>query len=135
MGGYDAVLIFDRLVLDVEQLDRALQFYTQALDFHVVTTGDWLGHRTALMQLGALHVLLLEQPGTANPLQLPKSGPVITLSDARIEDRLYAVQSLGVELLSPLAESPWGGRSFLIRDPDNYLIVIQEPGGDREDER
>jgi predicted enzyme related to lactoylglutathione lyase len=123
------MLIFDRLVLDVEDLDRALHFYTQALDFQVVTLGDWLDNRTALIQLGALHMLLLEQPGSANPLQLPKSGPVITLSDVRIVDRFEIVERMGVEVLAPMAQSPWGGRSFLIRDPDSYLIVIQEPAG------
>jgi predicted enzyme related to lactoylglutathione lyase len=123
------MLIFDRLVLDVEDLDRALHFYTQALDFQVVTLGDWLDNRTALIQLGALHMLLLEQPGNANPLQLPKSGPVITLSDVRIVDRFEIVERMGVEVLAPMAQSPWGGRSFLIRDPDSYLIVIQEPAG------
>ncbi|HUG14052.1 MAG TPA: VOC family protein [Thermomicrobiales bacterium] len=129
------MLIFDRLVLDVEQLDRALHFYTQALDFQVVTLGDWLGRRTALIQLGALHILLLEQPGSANPLHLPKSGPVITLSDARIVDRFDAIERMGVQILAPLAESPWGGRSFLIHDPDSYLIMIQEPGGQHPDEQ
>jgi uncharacterized glyoxalase superfamily protein PhnB len=129
------VLIFDRLVLDVEQLDRALHFYTEALDFQVVTLGDWIGHRTALLQLGALHLLLLEQPSSANPLHLPKSGPVMTLSDTNIEARYLTIERLGIELLAPLAESPWGGRSFLIRDPDNYVIVIQEPGGEQRDER
>lgn len=125
------MLIFDRLVLDVVDLDRARMFYVQALGFKVVTNGDWLGHRTTLLQLGALHLLLLEQPGSGNPLNLPKSGPVITLSDTHIEDRHEALQRAGVEILAPLAESPWGGRSFLLRDEDNYLIVIQEPGGIR----
>jgi predicted enzyme related to lactoylglutathione lyase len=128
------MLIFDRLVLDVEQLERALHFYTEALDFQVVTMGDWLGHRTVLLQLGALHVLLLEQPGSSNPLQLPKSGPVITLSDARIADRYEMIERMGIDVLAPLAESPLGGRSFLIRDPDSYLIVIQEPAGQPFDE-
>lgn len=123
------MLIFDRLVLDVANLDRAVSFYTQALDFQIVTSADWLGHRTALIQLGSLHLLLLEQPGSANPLNLPKSGPVITLSDARLDDRFHSLERSGVEILSPIAESPWGGRSFLMRDPDSYLIVIQEPAG------
>jgi predicted enzyme related to lactoylglutathione lyase len=127
------MLIFDRLVLDVENLERAMHFYTEALDFQVVTLGDWIGNRTALIQLGALHMLLLEQPGSTNPLNLPKSGPVITLSDARIVDRYEAIERLGVDVLAPIAESPWGGRSFLIRDPDSYLIVIQEPAGQRPD--
>ena len=123
------MLIFDRLVLDVANLDRAVSFYTQALDFQIVTSADWLGHRTALIQLGSLHLLLLEQPGSANPLNLPKSGPVITLSDARLDDRFHSLERMGVDILAPIAESPWGGRSFLMRDPDSYLIVVQEPAG------
>lgn len=124
------MLIFDRLVLDVSNLDRAIQFYAQILDFQTVTRSEWMGHQTGLLQLGLLHLLLLEQPGSANPLNLPKSGPVITLSDSRIEDRYHDIERAGIEILAPLAESPWGGRSFLLRDPDNYLIVIQEPASD-----
>jgi uncharacterized glyoxalase superfamily protein PhnB len=127
------VLIFDRLVLDVVDLDRAVRFYTQVLDFRHITAADYLGHRTSLLQLGALHILMLEQPGSANPLHLPKSGPVMTLSDTHLDDLYHALQQAGVDILAPLAESPWGGRSFLLRDPDNYLIVIQEPTGSRPD--
>jgi len=126
-GGGNVVLIFDRLVLDVAYLDRAISFYTDMLDFELVTTADWHGHRTALVQLGALHLLLLEQPNSANPVNLPKSGPVMTLSDAHIDDRYAALERARVEILAPIAASPWGGRSFLLRDPDSYLIVIQEP--------
>ncbi len=121
------VLIFDRLVLDVVDLERAVRFYVGALDFSVVNNAPWHGHRTALLQLGALHLLLLEQPNSGNALNLPKAGPVLTLADTRIEERVHAVRASDGELLSDLAPSPWGGRSFLLRDPDNYLIVIQEP--------
>jgi len=124
------VLIFDRLVLDVSDLDRAIEFYARILDFQTVTRSEFMGHRTGLLQLGLLHLLLLEQPGSANPLNLPKSGPIMTLSDSRIEDRYHDIERAGIEILAPLAESPWGGRSFLLRDPDNYLIVIQEPNSD-----
>ena len=123
------MLIFDRLVLDVSDLDRAIRFYAQILDFQTVTRAEWMGHQTGILQLGLLHLMLLEQPSSANPLNLPKSGPIMTLSDSRIEDRYHDMQRAGVEILAPLAESPWGGRSFLLRDPDNYLIVIQEPAG------
>lgn len=121
------MLIFDRLVLDVADLDRATAFYVDTLDFQRLTTADWLGHRTALLQLGAFFVHLLEQPNSSNPLQLPKSGPVMTLADSRIEERYDALRRARVEILAPLRESPWGGRSFLLRDPDGYVIVIQEP--------
>ena len=129
------MLIFDRLVLDVSDLDRAIQFYAQILDFQTVTRSEWMGHQTGLLHLGLLHLLLLEQPGSSNPLNLPKSGPIITLSDSRIEDRYHDIERAGIEILAPLGESPWGGRSFLLRDPDNYLIVIQEPAGGEEGRR
>jgi uncharacterized glyoxalase superfamily protein PhnB len=124
------VLIFDRLVLDVADLDRAVVFYTETLDFERVTTAQWAGHRTALLQLGAFHLLLLEQPGSENPLHLPKAGPVMTLCDTRIVDRYDAMQRRGIEIMTPLRESPWGGQSFLLRDPDGYLVIVQEPIGD-----
>jgi len=126
------VLIFDRLVLDVADLERAVAFYIESLDFDRVSSAEWLGHRTALLQLGAFHLLLLEQPGSENPLHLPKSGPVVTLCDTRIDDRFDALQRRGVEIMTPLRDSPWGGRSFLLRDPDGYLVIVQEPIGEQE---
>ena len=53
--GDDLVLIFDRLVLDVAQLDRAIAFYTQALDFEIVTTADWLGQDRKSTRLNSSH--------------------------------------------------------------------------------
>jgi len=129
--GGDSVLIFDRLVLDVADLDRATGFYVDNLDFQRLTTADWLGHRTALLQLGAFFVHLLEQPNVQNPLHLPKSGPVMTLADNRIEERYEAMRRARAEILAPLRESPWGGRSFLLRDPDGYVIIVQEPRRDQ----
>lgn len=128
--GGDRVLIFDRLVLDVADLDRATSFYVDALDFQRLNSADWLGHRTALLQLGAFFVHLLEQPNSANPLHLPKSGPVMTLADTKIEERYEALRRARAEILAPLRESPWGGRTFLLRDPDGYVIVVQEPRGE-----
>lgn len=125
MGG--RVLIFDRLVLDVADLDRASGFYVDTLDFQRLTNAEWLGHRTVLLQLGAFFLHLLEEPKSENPLHLPKSGPVMTLADNRIEERYEALRRVRAEILAPLRESPWGGRSFLVRDPDGYVIVIQEP--------
>lgn len=125
--GGGGVLIFDRLVLDVADLDRSTRFYSEALDFQPVVASEWLGHPTRLLQLGAFHLLLLEQPDSSNPLNLPKAGPVMTLSEAHIEDLYDALDGAGVEIIAPLRDSPWGGRSFLLRDPDGYLLIIQEP--------
>lgn len=125
--GWARVLIFDRLVLDVANLERSVRFYTELLDFQSVSAGDWLGHQTRLLQLGAFHLLLLEQPGTTNPLNLPKAGPLMTLSEARIDDLFEGLERADVEIVSPLRDSPWGSRSFLMRDPDGYLLIVQEP--------
>lgn len=122
------MLVFDRLVLDVTNLEQSLHFYTEVLDFQVVGDTRWQGHRTAILQLGAFHLLLLEQQREgASEYQLPKSGPVIGLSDSKVEARAESLQRAGIELVAPLTESPWGERSMMILDPDGYLIMIQEP--------
>jgi catechol 2,3-dioxygenase-like lactoylglutathione lyase family enzyme len=132
--GRSVVLIFDRLVLDVANLERSVRFYTDTLDFQVVNASSWAGHRTSLLQLGAFHLFLLEQPGDGpSRYQLPKAGPVIGLSEARIEARAEALERASVDMVQPLTISPWGGRSLLLRDPDGYLIMVQEPREERDD--
>ncbi|MBF0171763.1 MAG: VOC family protein [Nitrospinae bacterium] len=34
---------------------------------------------------------------------------------------------LGAKVQNPLAEAPWGQKSFRLRDPDEYLVEIAEP--------
>lgn len=132
--GLRVVLIFDRLVLDVANLERSVRFYTDTLDFQVVNANPWAGHRASLLQLGAFHLLLLEQPDEgASRYQLPKAGPVLGLSEVRIEARAESLERSGAEILQGLTHSPWGGRSLLLRDPDGYLIMIQEPHEERGD--
>ena len=50
------MLIFDRLVLDVSNLDRAIQFYAQVLDFQMVTRSEWMGHQTEAMRKRYRHL-------------------------------------------------------------------------------
>ncbi len=126
--GSEIVLVFDRLVLDVADLDLSKRFYSEILDFEVAGEQEWEGHRTVILQLGAFHILLLEQRGlTASQYKIPKAGPVIGLADGRIEARAEQLERVGVDVVAPLAPSPWGERSMMIRDPDGYLIMIQEP--------
>lgn len=128
MKGGATVLVFDRLVLDVTNLEQSLHFYTEVLDFQVAGNTEWQRHRTAILQLGAFHLLLLEQQREgASQYHLPKAGPVMGLSDARIEARAESLQRAGVEIVAPLTDSPWGERSMMVLDPDGYLIMIQEP--------
>ncbi len=122
------MLVFDRLVLDVTNLERSLRFYTEELDFQVVGSIAWGSHPNVIIQLGAFHVLLLEQSDAVSAsYQLPKGPPIMGLSDARIEARVSSLNQSGVDIVAPLSPSPWGGRSMMILDPDGYLIMVQEP--------
>ncbi|MFW6074469.1 MAG: VOC family protein [Chloroflexota bacterium] len=125
--------MFDRLVLDVGNLEQSLRFYTEILDFQVTGQHAWEGYRTVVLQLGAFHLLLFEQPRTNANYQLPKAGPVIGLADTQLDDRTREFERLGVDIVAPLGPSPWGERSMMIRDPDGYLVMIQEPRGERDE--
>lgn len=126
------MLVFDRLVLDVANLERSLRFYTEYLDFQIAGRADWEGHRTAVLQLGAFHLLLFEQPRSTANYHLPKAGPVMGLADGRIDARADQFERTGVDVVAPLGPSPWGERSMMVRDPDGYLVMIQEPRGEPE---
>ena len=50
----------------------------------------------------------------------------ITLEDAK---PLYLeYQQAGVEFVQPLRTEPWGARTFIVRDPDNNLLLFAGRG-------
>jgi catechol 2,3-dioxygenase-like lactoylglutathione lyase family enzyme len=43
------------------------------------------------------------------------------------------LRTLGVEFLTPPQRPPWGGWRCFTRDPDGYLIEIEEPPGSTDE--
>lgn len=54
----------------------------------------------------------------------------ITLCTADAIHRLFAeYQAAGVSFQQPLQTQPWGAQNFIVRDPDNNLVLFAGPAG------
>ena len=118
-------------MLVVNDLVASIQFYGDRLGFEVLERQE---HIVAL-RLGSLNLYLFtsspptpDKPGiTIENLNTPAKTAVIIdllVSDCQAAyDRLTAI---GLNFLTPPHTPPWGGRRCFLRDPDGYLIEIEE---------
>ena len=119
----------DYVVVIVEDLDRALAFYTGVL-------GLELGHRSgkfAQLATGATRIALFERSAMATVL-----GTALEPPDRRAPafelgfkvpdvDAAYAeLVALGAEASVSPTDRPWGQRTAYVRDPDGHLIELAE---------
>lgn len=117
----------DYTVVIVEDLERALNFYTGML-------GLELAHRSgpfAQMQTGTTRLAFYTRKAMAQTLEfaiLPpaNSAPAFELG-FKVDDVDAAYRELtgkGVPSVASPADRPWGQRTAYVRDPDGYLIEL-----------
>lgn len=119
----------DYVVVIVENLDRALEFYTGTL-------GLELGHRSgqfAQLETGATRVALYERSAMAEvlgtTLELPsRNAPAFELGFKVLDvDAAYAELTRGgAESAIVPTDRPWGQRTAYVRDPDGNLIELAQ---------
>lgn len=115
------------LILDVHDLDVALEFYHGLLQLPVRHREEWDGHRLAYLTTGGTELLLIQQPkDEQNPLLERSGGLVINF---RIQNLPHMAASLEnrVTILRGLEMAVWGERTLLVTDPDGYAILLSEP--------
>jgi lactoylglutathione lyase len=120
--------VFSHLILDVEDLDKSLQFYHDMLDLPIKRQDAWNGHRLAYLTTGMTDILLLQQPkNEQNPLLERSGGLVINFHVRNLPDVARVLQDKNVTVLRDLDMAAWGERTFLVADPDGYAVLLSEP--------
>lgn len=120
----------DYVVLIVEDLDRALEFYTGAL-------GLRLGHRSgdfAQLDTGPTRLALFTRPAMEATLasSLARPDPRAAAFELGFKvpdvDAAYAeLVAAGAPPVMPPTNRPWGQRTAYLHDPDGNLIeLVQE---------
>jgi lactoylglutathione lyase len=119
----------DYLVLIVEDLDRALRFYTGVL-------GLRLGHRSgeyAQLDTGATRLGLYTRRAMANILGMPLDAPAASAPGFEIGFKVADVDAAFSDLVARGAlpavapsDRPWGQRTAYVRDPDGYLVELAQ---------
>jgi catechol 2,3-dioxygenase-like lactoylglutathione lyase family enzyme len=120
----------DYTVLIVEDLDRSVAFYTEAL-------GIQLSHRSggyAQLITGPTRLALYTREAMSATLEQPLEPPARNAPGSEIGflvadvDAAYAEITLaGAEPVKPPSDRFWGQRTAYLRDPDGHLIELVQP--------
>ena len=122
--------VFSQLILDVQNLDSSLKFYSGMLNLPVRRQDDWDGHRLAYLGTGATEILLVQQPeNEQNPLLDRSGGLVINFHVTDLPAVAENLESQKVKVLRGLEMAVWGERTGLVADPDGYAVLLSEPVG------
>ncbi len=132
LQGKRLTLLDDRLsyvVLIVEQLDRALDFYVEVL-------GLSLGHRSgpyAQLNTGTTRLALYERAAMAETLGRALRAPAqdapgfeLGFKVGDVDAAFSALLKQGVPVVTPPTDRHWGQRTAYVRDPDGHLIELAQ---------
>lgn len=119
----------DYIILIVDDLDRALDFYTQVL-------GLKLGHRSgdyAQLDTGVTRIGFYTRPAMAavvgfalEPAQQTAPGFELGFKVADVDAAYAEIVAGGATSVTPPTTRPWGQRTAYVRDPDGYLIELAQ---------
>ncbi len=123
------------VILAVADVTRSVAFYRDLLGFAVEAVYDdppyaTLSRAGARLSLAEQGHAAEDRPGVAMvaPADRSRADAVLVLE---VDDALGAhrdLQGAGVEFLAPPFSPPWGGHRFFLRDPDGFLVEIEQPG-------
>jgi uncharacterized glyoxalase superfamily protein PhnB len=114
-------------LLNVEDAERSIAFYTGHLGFHVAQRYTAEGATAwAMLRHGAVK-LMINRADSAGPRQRAGySDAVLCLYVASARDCHAALQSAGAAT-SEVTLEPYGVEEFRLRDPDGYELAIVSP--------
>ncbi len=120
------------VVLIVEQLERALNFYVEVL-------GLPLGHRSgpyAQLDTGATRLALYERAAMAETLGQELRAPApdapgfeLGFKVNDVDAVFSALQRQGAPVITPPTDRHWGQRTAYVQDPDGHLIELAQDLG------
>lgn len=120
-------------ILAVSNVSRSLAFYRDLLGFSVDALFDEPPY--AILSCAGTRVSLAEQGHAAPDHEVRMTAPIDPASAQamlvlEVPDALGAHEALaaeGADMVAPVFSPPWGGHRFFVRDPDGFLVEIEEP--------
>lgn len=121
---------FSHMILDVQDLDRSLEFYHGMLELPIRGQDSSDGNRIAYLGTGGTDILLVQQPQNgADTGRKPCVGLVIKFRVKNLPQVAQFLERGNVPVLRDLEMAVWGERTMLIADPDGYAVLLSEPVG------
>ncbi len=110
-----------RVVRVTDRFDAACRFYGELLGWSV--TREWdAGGRGRIFGYGVARVELMEAADGATVEEVRGTFLSVEHDDVvALHDRLAEA---GIEITQPVADQPWGHRSFGVREPSGLSVVF-----------
>jgi catechol 2,3-dioxygenase-like lactoylglutathione lyase family enzyme len=131
-----------RMELFVGDLDRAVAWYESALGFRVVSRFEdyvSVGNGSVVLGLGPVAKLPVtgSGPGHTQDRVLADAGAGVEIvleldRPADVDEAAAHCAAVGVALVEPLVDRPWGLRDFRVADPDGYYIRVTHGDAGRD---
>jgi len=130
-SGLATIQNLDYLILLCEDVARMRDFYVGTLGLPVhrdLWNGDWLELRVGatLLTLRPRGLAAIRGRSFDGPSAPESAGVQLAFRVAPLEvDRCHEeLSSLGVEILDPPTDQPWGHRTLFFRDPERNLLEV-----------
>ena len=126
-----AVIIAAEPELFVADIKASLDFFTQQLGFSIAFTyGDPLFYAQVRRDGAQLNLKCVDRPVIDPELRDREEllSPAMTVGTAdEIKQLFLEFQSAHVAFFQALKKQPWGARNFIIKDPDENLLMFAGP--------
>lgn len=113
-----------RYVIAVPDLEISAQFYGQVLGFDIREIGD-PGWR--FYSRDDVTIMAGECPDAMRPRELGDHSWFAYIEVDGVDEFYGTVAAKGAEVISPIADEPWGMREFGIRTVDGHRIRFGSP--------
>ncbi len=110
----------DLLVLEVNNLEESLSFYTELLGFEIVRHNAEAEPPMATLAAGALKITLAQHLET---MLTRGRGVNLFFGVDDVDSYYHQLLARGFELRPPVDEG-WGGRFITVQDPDKYRFFF-----------
>lgn len=108
-----------RVVPDItsQRMDESRTFYTEFLGFEVAMDMGWIVTLASPSNPTA-QITLLRGPASAAP------NPDLSIEVADVDAVHAKAIALGLAIVYPLTDEPWGVRRFFVTDPNGVVINV-----------
>jgi uncharacterized glyoxalase superfamily protein PhnB len=120
-----------RSVLAVRDLQVSTRFYTDVLGFRrdPIEASGW-----SFLSRDSFKVMLGECRDDVPASETGSHSYFVHVLVDGVDALHEELSSRGAEVISPLTDTPWGLREFVIRTPDGHRLVFGEPVPDADAE-
>jgi catechol 2,3-dioxygenase-like lactoylglutathione lyase family enzyme len=120
-----------RVTIKARDYRKSCDFYKNALGLRMASSWQRKDSWGALFSAGPADIEIIwypESSGLEDCNYIPQREKFEVFLEVHDIDIVYRRLSvLGLEMVGPPGDTPWGFRKFTIKDPDNIPIVIIQP--------